>query len=99
MPKFCVAIEIVSKKLDSCLVLFHLKNGNAEANKNNNSLETTTQNLTSQQYSSTAVSHFTRCTLIYAAQNHSCVWTCPTGAMDSLAQIICQEDDCPEYPL
>ena len=64
MPKFCVAIEIVSKKLDSCLVLFHLSNGNAEANKNNNSLETTTQNLTSQQYSSTAVSHFTRCTSI-----------------------------------
>ena len=57
MPKFCVAIEIVSKKLDSCLVLFHVRNGNAEANKNNNSLETTTQNLTSQQYSSTAVSH------------------------------------------
>ena len=35
MPKFCVAIEIVSKKLDSCLVLFHVRNGNAESKKNN----------------------------------------------------------------
>ena len=30
-----IAIEIVSKKLDSCLVLFHVRNGNAESKKNN----------------------------------------------------------------
>ena len=34
-----------------------------------------------------------------AAQNHSSVLTCPTKAMDSLAQIVCQKDDCPEYSL
>ena len=44
--------------------------------------------LASQQNSSMDNWSFIRCTVSNDAQSHSGVWTCPTKAMDSLAQIV-----------